>query len=93
MAEYFPGSRHVYSLSLAHLSDIEIWKYAGANNYAIITKDRDFYHFAMAKGHPPKIIWVIAGNCRNENMLKILVKGKADILRFMKKKKDILILR
>jgi len=63
------------------------------NDFTIVTKDKDFYYLATAKGHPPKVIWVITGNCRNEDMIKILIHGKADIMRFLKSKKDMLILR
>ena len=93
MQEYFPGSLHVYSLNIAHLSDNEIWDYARNNAFTIVTKDKDFYHLSLAKGYPPKIIWVVSGNCRNEEMIKILVNSKADILNFLKNKKDMLIVR
>jgi predicted nuclease of predicted toxin-antitoxin system len=91
--EYFPGSAHVYDLNIAHLSDHEIWEYARKKSFTIVTKDKDFYYLATAKGHPPKIIWIIAGNCRNEEMIKILIRGKTDIVKFLKNKKDLLILR
>jgi predicted nuclease of predicted toxin-antitoxin system len=93
MQEYFPGSKHVYDLNIAHFSDNEIWEYARNNDFAIVTKDKDFYHLALTKGYPPKVIWVVSGNCRNEEMIKILLNGKPDILNFLKNKKDILIVR
>ena len=93
MQEYFPGSIHVYNLNIAHLSDNEIWEYARNNDFTIVTKDKDFYHLSLAKGYPPKIIWVVSGNCRNEEMIKILVNSKADILNFLKNKKDMLIVK
>jgi predicted nuclease of predicted toxin-antitoxin system len=42
----FPGSKHVFELNLDDLPDIEIWQYAKANNFSIVTKDRDFYYLA-----------------------------------------------
>jgi predicted nuclease of predicted toxin-antitoxin system len=93
MREYFPGSKHVFNLKIAHSSDNEIWEYARKKDFTIVTKDKDFYYLATTKGYPPKVIWVIAGNCRNEDMIKILVAGKPDILKFLKSKKDVLILR
>ncbi len=93
MQEFFPGSMHVYSLNIAHLSDNEIWEYARSNGFTIVTKDKDFYHLSLAKGYPPKIIWVVSGNSRNEEMIKILVNSKGDILDFLKNKKDMLIVK
>jgi len=93
LQKYFPDSVHVHNLKITHFSDNEIWEYAITHNFAIVTKDKDFYHLANAKGHPPKIIWIIKGNCRNEEVLKILVGAKLDILKFLKNKKGMLILR
>ncbi len=50
----FPGSRHVFELSLGHLSDREIWHFA-KENFSIITKDKDFYYLSGTLGHPPGI--------------------------------------
>lgn len=93
MQEYFPGSMHIYELNIAHFSDNELWEYARSNSFTIVTKDKDFYHLALARGYPPKVIWVVSGNCRNEEMIKILIHSKADILNFSKNKKDMLIVR
>ncbi len=89
----FPGSMHVFNLGIAHYSDIEIWNYAHKKQYTIITKDKDFYHLAISKGQPPKVVWLVSGNCRNEEMIKTLEHGKTEIRKFLKNNKDILILR
>ena len=93
MQKYFPESGHVSALNISQLSDYEIWSYAKRHHYSIVTKDKDFYHLAVSKGHPPKVIWIISGNCRNEEILRILLKSKKDIHRFLKNKKDLLILK
>ena len=56
--DLFPGSSHVALESLLQSRDVEIWEYAGAQGFAIVTADGDFYDLALAKGAPPKVIWV-----------------------------------
>jgi len=38
----FPGSQHVRELGLKGRTDEEIWRYAGDNGFAIVSKDKDF---------------------------------------------------
>lgn len=49
IARAFPGSQHVYHLNLDKVSDQEVFEYAAANNFSILTKDADFYHFSLFK--------------------------------------------
>lgn len=63
--DLFTESKHVHELKIDRYSDNEIWEYAKNNDYCIVTKDKDFYYLSTAKGHPPKIIWIIRGNCKN----------------------------
>lgn len=46
MQGYFPGSKHVADLYLECLQDREIWEFARANDFLIVTKDKDFYYLA-----------------------------------------------
>ena len=43
----FPGSQHVRELGLKGRTDEEIWRYAGDNGFAIVSKDKDFYERDM----------------------------------------------
>jgi predicted nuclease of predicted toxin-antitoxin system len=54
----FPGSSHVIFEQLLHTPDIEVWNYAKANDFTIVTADGDFYELATAFGPPPKIVWL-----------------------------------
>ncbi|WP_343585186.1 DUF5615 family PIN-like protein [Flavobacterium sp.] len=36
--------------------DIEIWEFAKANNFTILTHDDDFEKLLLLKGAPPKVI-------------------------------------
>ncbi len=39
-------------------SDAALWAYARLNGFTIISADADFYQLAIAKGAPPKVIWL-----------------------------------
>lgn len=51
----FPGNQHVENVGLDNSPDSEVWKYAKANQLAILTKDSDFNHMALLLIHPGKI--------------------------------------
>ncbi len=89
----FPASAHVYYLQMNNLPDRAIWQCARDNNFSIVTKDKDFYHLADTLGHPPKIIWLTIGNCRNIEVVSILTNNKDEILYFLKSENGILILK
>ena len=59
----FPGAAHVRDLGLATSPDPDVWAYAAANGFVIVSKDTDFQQRALLYGHPPKVIWVRLGNC------------------------------
>jgi predicted nuclease of predicted toxin-antitoxin system len=40
-----------------------ICRYAGAEGLILVSKDSDFFHRSLVRGHPPKFIYVRAGNC------------------------------
>lgn len=54
----FPGCKHVFSLGMDKASDEEVFEYAKNNNFAILTKDADFYHLLNKLGYPPKVVWI-----------------------------------
>ncbi|MBL7917353.1 MAG: DUF5615 family PIN-like protein [Bacteroidia bacterium] len=73
--DVFPGSKHLSDLKLEGVKDIEIWKYAKANNFCIVTFDFDFIDLSTLKGFPPKIIWLRLGNTSTE---KIVTRFQTD---------------
>lgn len=89
----FPGSMHVFQLKMEHLSDPEIWQFAKNNNFLIVTKDKDFYYLATTFGYPPKIIWLMTGNCSNEKVINFLLENKNEIEEFIFDVRSILILK
>lgn len=93
MEPYFPASKHIYNLHMSNLPDRAIWQYARDNDFSIVTKDKDFYHLANTLGHPPKIIWLTVGNCRNIEVINMLTQNKDEVHYFLKSENGILILR
>jgi predicted nuclease of predicted toxin-antitoxin system len=61
LAAEFPGSTHVSEVGLAAAADQDVWAYAAANGFVIVSKDTDFQQRALLYGHPPKVILAPAG--------------------------------
>jgi predicted nuclease of predicted toxin-antitoxin system len=60
-------------------TDTEIWNYALANGFIIVTNDEDFLNLVNMQGFPPKIILLKTGNQTNTYIEALLIKHKADI--------------
>lgn len=60
--DQFPGSAHVRPLGLERADDRAVWRYAKANDFALVTLDADFADLAALFGSPPKVIWLRCGN-------------------------------
>ena len=63
LADLFPGSSHVQTEGLDCADDDQLWEHARLNGFAIVTKDADFNHLSLLRGTPPKVIWLVLGNC------------------------------
>jgi predicted nuclease of predicted toxin-antitoxin system len=92
IADSFPDSRHVRELGLKGRTDSEIWEYAKANNFTIVSKDKDFYQRALLYGSPPKFVWLCLGNCTREDLLNLIRRHEQDILAFATSVESVLIL-
>lgn len=80
----FPNIEHVDNAGLAvPPSDIEIWKFALENDYAILTFDEDFYNLSIINGSPPKVIWLRFGNVSSNTLATILLRHKKAIQLFL----------
>jgi len=62
-------SHHVRRLGLGTASDGEIWRFALAEGFGIVTMDDDFQHLATRFGTPPQVVWVRLGNVRKPALL------------------------
>lgn len=79
----FPEANQVRALGLENKSDREIWQYAKANAFAIVTFDADFYDMTVLHGHPPKIIWIRTGNTTTLFLAELLSRNKGVIAKFL----------
>jgi predicted nuclease of predicted toxin-antitoxin system len=64
-------SVHVRNLG-PRLSDNDIWRYAVANNLAIVTKDADFADRIMVSEPPPRVVHLRIGSMRLLEFIKFV---------------------
>ena len=82
--QYFlPLSSQVRLLGLENSNDFEIWEYARANEYTIVTFDTDFYDISLIKGIPPKIVWLRLGNVSTNDLVNRLRQNHELIREFI----------
>jgi predicted nuclease of predicted toxin-antitoxin system len=79
LTDLFPGSAQVRQANLETADDREIWEFAKANGFTIITQDSDFADLAALHGPPPKVIWLRCGNQTTEFMEELL-RDHAEII-------------
>ena len=82
LAAEYPGINHVSQVGLERASDVEVWDYALANDYIIVTKDSDFNDLSVLRGSPPKVLWLRLGNCTTAMVEQLLRHGYAQITFF-----------
>ena len=82
LANVYPDSEHVRNAALKEASDTEIWEYARAHSYVIVSKDSDFHQRSLLLGFPPKVIWVKLGNCSTRSVEKLLRENSAVVAEF-----------
>jgi predicted nuclease of predicted toxin-antitoxin system len=72
LADLFPGSAHVGSLSLSSTPDAVIWDFAKEHGWAFLTQDKDFANLSLARGAPPKVILLQTGNCSTSEIIRMI---------------------
>jgi len=81
LTDHFGECVHVNKTELPKpAKDTEIWNYAAANGYTIVTQDSDFLNLFETRGFPPKIILLRVGNMNRKTAEEILVQSKLSIL-------------
>ena len=83
LSDQFPGSRHVRDVGLRGATDQDIWNFAAAADFTIVTKDDDFRGLSLLRGAPPKVIWPVIGNCTTHEILQILTENDASLFSFI----------
>ena len=79
VGDRFPGSVHIREAGLSRAADSQVWDYAAAHGYTIVTKDADYRQRSFLRGFPPKVVWVRTGNC-STRAVKTLLLGHAEEL-------------
>lgn len=79
LIDLFPHSNHVYHLGLDQVEDRQIWQYAKANDFTIITRDSDYNELLILLGFPPKVVWIRRGNCSTNEIEDVLRTHFTDI--------------
>ena len=79
----FPGSLHVADFNLTVGDDEIVWRFAADHGFVIISKDSDFFHRALLRGHPPKVIHLRVGNCSTQHIGNLLMDNAALIYEFI----------
>jgi predicted nuclease of predicted toxin-antitoxin system len=79
LQEAFPGTTQVALAGLERASDREVWEFAKAGGFAIVTKDDDFLGLLSLLGYPPKVVLLTLGNCTNQQVIDGLVNSRAEI--------------
>lgn len=80
LATQFPGSLHLRDCGLKGATDEDIWDYAAANDFTIVSKDSDFYQRSLFYGSPPKFVWLRIGNCTRDDLVRLLTTHEQEIL-------------
>lgn len=76
---YFLGSNQVALLGLEGKTDRELWAYARANDFVLVSRDADFYEISLHLGQPPKLIWLRLGNCDKAAVIRALTENQEEI--------------
>ena len=58
-----PDAAHVCPFGLASTDDTLVRQFAVANQFAVVTKDRDHGNLVAQLGTTPKVVWKRLGNC------------------------------
>lgn len=82
MVDLFPNSEHVDAAGLGSSTDDVVWDYARQNGLVIVTKDEDYSQMSVLRGYPPKILWLLIGNCSTAEVEALLRRRSADIQGF-----------
>lgn len=69
LAADLPGSKHVHEFGLEQAADWEVWQFAKANGFCIVSKDSDFSDWGQVFGFPPAVVWVRTGNCSTKDII------------------------
>jgi predicted nuclease of predicted toxin-antitoxin system len=73
LQQNYPDSSQVVLLGLQAATDSEIWEFAKAHSYVIVSRDADFLDLSLIKGAPPKLIRLRTSNLNRAATLSMLL--------------------
>jgi predicted nuclease of predicted toxin-antitoxin system len=82
LSREYPGSTHVRDVGLRGADDRQIWDYARAQGFCIVSKDTDFRERSFVEGFPPKIVWLDVGNAGTKIIGELLRREQPRLGRF-----------
>ena len=82
LSDLYPQSLHVWDLEMDTAADTVIWAYALDAGFVIVTKDADYRDLSIARGHPPKVIWIRLGNCPTSDVDALLRERHDELMAF-----------
>jgi len=82
VAHLYPGTEQVRTLGLASADDREVWRYAAAHGFTLVSLDADFAEMAALLGSPPKVIWLRCGNQPTAIIERLLLERTESIAAF-----------
>jgi predicted nuclease of predicted toxin-antitoxin system len=82
LADDYLGSEHVRNAGLVGATDRQIWEYALAHGFAIVSKDIDFRERSFVEGAPPKAVWLDVGNAGTATIAHLLRQEHRRVLAF-----------
>ena len=82
LADLYPDSQHIREVEMKESEDVDIWNYAKATGYIIVTKDLDFQQRSLLFGHPPEVVRLRVGNCTVQMTEDLLRRYSAVIYKF-----------
>ena len=82
LSDLFPDATHVAPAGLDRASDEQVWQYARAHGFTIVTKDADFSELSLLHGFPPRVIRLNIGNCTTAQIEGLLRRYRDTIVAF-----------
>ena len=77
LRDIYPDLRHVRTVGLATADDADVWEFARQHDLIIVSKDGDFSSRSFLYGAPPKVVWILVGNCSTRDIEQLL-RGQRD---------------
>jgi predicted nuclease of predicted toxin-antitoxin system len=88
LSDLYPGSVHVEDIGLGGAGDGDVWAYAKAHDFAIVSKDSDYAERSVLESEPPKIIWIRLGNCSTSDVERVLRSRHEAIRGFLEQERE-----